>query len=39
MDSEDHTHLLPAFKEYIDKMDTVRKTNFKNIFPELEYLI
>lgn len=39
MDSEDHTHLLPAFKEYIDKMDVLRKTDFKTLFPELAHLI
>jgi len=35
MDSEDHSHLLPAFKEYIEKMDAVRGTDFKTTFPEL----
>ena len=39
MDSDDHTHLLPAFKEYIEKMDTVRQTEFLNIFPHLAHLI
>jgi MoaA/NifB/PqqE/SkfB family radical SAM enzyme len=39
MDSEDHTHLLPAFREYIDRMETLRGTNFKSTFPELEHLI
>lgn len=39
MDSEDHSHLLPVFSEYITKMDAVRKTDFKNIFPELAHLI
>jgi hypothetical protein len=39
MDAEDHTHLLPAFKEYIDKMDVVRKTDFKTIFPDLAHLV
>jgi sulfatase maturation enzyme AslB (radical SAM superfamily) len=39
MNAEDHTHLLPAFKEYIDKMDDVRKTTFKTTFPNLEHLI
>jgi hypothetical protein len=39
MDAEDHTHLLPAFKEYIDKMDAVRKTNFKTIFSNLAHLV
>ena len=39
MNAEDHTHLLPAFKEYIDKMDDVRKTTFKTTFPNLRHLI
>lgn len=39
MDAEDHTHLLPAFKEYIDKMDVVRKTNFKTLFTGLAHLV
>ena len=38
MDSEDHTHLLPAFKEYVDRLDTLRKTDFKTVFPELGHL-
>jgi organic radical activating enzyme len=39
MDSEDHTHLLPAFKEYIRTLDTSRKTDFKKVFPSLASLI
>jgi organic radical activating enzyme len=39
MDSEDHTDLLSAFKEYISTMDQQRKTNFKLIFPELTHLL
>jgi hypothetical protein len=39
MDAEDHTHLLPGFKEYIEKMDVVRKTEFKKVFPNLAHLI
>jgi len=39
MDAEDHSHLLIDFKEYIDTLDTHRKTNFKIIFPELQHLI
>lgn len=39
MDSEDHTNLLPAFNEYITVMDTTRKTNFKEVFPELAHLL
>jgi MoaA/NifB/PqqE/SkfB family radical SAM enzyme len=39
MDAEDHSHLLPAFKEYIEKMDKVRGTDFKKTFPLLKHLI
>lgn len=39
MDAEDHSDQLPAFKEYIDKMDVVRKTDFKTVFPGLAHLI
>ena len=39
MDAEDHTDLLPAFKEYISVMDSQRKLNFKKIFPELTHLL
>jgi sulfatase maturation enzyme AslB (radical SAM superfamily) len=38
MDAEDHTHLLPAFEEYISKLDKLRNTNFKSVFPELAHL-
>jgi organic radical activating enzyme len=39
MDAEDHTHLLPDFKEYITKLDARRNTNFKETFPELKHLL
>lgn len=39
MDGEDHTDQLPAFKEYIQQMDTLRGTNFRNIFPEIAHLL
>jgi len=39
MDAEDHTYLLPDFREYIVTMDQQRSTNFKKIFPELAHLI
>ena len=39
MNSENHTNLLPAFKEYIERMDGVRNTNFKSTFPELAHLL
>lgn len=38
MDSEDQTYLLPEFKEFITKMDSLRKTDFKKTFPELSHL-
>ena len=39
MDSEDHSDQLPAFKEYINNLDSIRNTDFKSIFPELAHLI
>jgi organic radical activating enzyme len=39
MDSEDHTHLIPAFKEYIEVLNNSRQTNFKEVFPELSHLL
>lgn len=39
MDAEDHTHELPALKEYVEKLDPIRDTNFAEIFPELKHLI
>lgn len=39
MDSEDHTHLLPAFREYITTMDKNRNLNFQSTFPELIHLL
>ena len=39
MDAEDHTAQLLAFKEYIERMDTLRKTDFKTVFPELAHLL
>jgi molybdenum cofactor biosynthesis enzyme MoaA len=39
MDSEDHSDQLPAFKEYIEKLDNLRQTKFVGIFPELAHLL
>ncbi len=39
MDSEDHTHLLPALQDYIKNMDSVRDLDFKSVFPELSHLV
>jgi pyruvate-formate lyase-activating enzyme len=38
MDAEDHTDLLPAFREYIEKIEALRKTNFSKTFPEISHL-
>ena len=38
MDAEDHTIQIPAFNEYISKLDTLRSTQFKLVFPELSHL-
>jgi organic radical activating enzyme len=38
MDSEDHTHELPAFREYISHVDNVRSLNFGSTFPEISHL-
>jgi organic radical activating enzyme len=39
MDAEDHSNLVPDFKEYIETMDQQRGTDFKKIFPELAHLL
>jgi hypothetical protein len=39
MDAEDHTNLLPDFREYINTMDKQRNTDFKSVFPELQHLL
>jgi MoaA/NifB/PqqE/SkfB family radical SAM enzyme len=39
VEAEDHTHLLPHFKEYVGNLDKIRNTNAKEIFPELEHLL
>jgi sulfatase maturation enzyme AslB (radical SAM superfamily) len=39
MDAEDHTNLLPDFRDYINTMDQQRGTNFKLTFPELAHLV
>lgn len=38
IDAEDHSHLLPDFNEYIQNLDNIRGTNFKETFPELSHL-
>ncbi len=37
--AEDHSHLLPDFKEYVEKMDSIRNTKSKEVFPELSHLL
>lgn len=39
MDAEDHSHLLPDFREYITVLDKQRSTDFKTVFPELAHLL
>jgi pyruvate-formate lyase-activating enzyme len=39
MDAEDHQDQLPAFKEYIQRMELLRGTDFKTTFPELAHLL
>jgi MoaA/NifB/PqqE/SkfB family radical SAM enzyme len=36
VEAEDHSHLLPDFVEYIDKLEQIRKTDFVSTFPELK---
>jgi sulfatase maturation enzyme AslB (radical SAM superfamily) len=38
MDAEDHSNLLPDFKEYVTTLDNQRGTDFKSTFPELSHL-
>ena len=37
--AEDHSHLLPDFKEYVTNLDAIRKTDAKQIFPELAHIL
>jgi sulfatase maturation enzyme AslB (radical SAM superfamily) len=39
VEAEDHSHLLPDFKEYVDNLDGIRNTNAQSIFPELKHLL
>lgn len=38
MDGEDQTHELPALQEYVERLDTLRKTRAAEAFPELAHL-
>ena len=37
--AEDHSYLLPAFKEYATNLDSIRSTDAKLTFPELTHLL
>lgn len=39
VEAEDHSHLLPDFKEYVHNLDRIRALDAKKIFPELEHLL
>ena len=37
--AEDHTHLLPDFKEYVENLDAIRSLDAKTLFPELSHIL
>jgi hypothetical protein len=39
MHSKDQSSSLPAFREYINNLDSIRKTSFSTVFPELSHLV
>lgn len=39
MNAQDNSHLLPGFKEYVNKLDHIRGLNAAKIFPELAHLL
>jgi hypothetical protein len=39
MDSRDSSHLLPGFKEYVNKLDAIRGLCAARTFPELAHLL
>ena len=39
MDAVDNSHLLPGFKEYVNKLDAIRGVNARDVFPELAHLL
>ena len=39
MNEQDNSHLLPGFKEYVNKLDSIRGLNAAKIFPELAHLL
>ncbi len=39
VEAQDHSHLLPDFKEYINNLDRIRGTDAKTVFPDLAHLL
>jgi MoaA/NifB/PqqE/SkfB family radical SAM enzyme len=39
VEAQDHSHLLPDFKEYVNNLDCIRGTDAKSVFPELAHLL
>jgi len=39
VEAEDHSHLIPDFKEYVANLDSIRNTDAKKVFPELAHLL
>ena len=39
MNAQDNSHLLPGFKEYTNKLDSIRGLSAEKIFPELAHLL
>lgn len=39
VEAEDHSHLLPDFKEYVNNLDRIRNIDAKQIFSELGHLL
>ena len=37
--AEDHSHLLPDFKEYVTNLDAIRNLDAKTVFPELSHIL
>jgi hypothetical protein len=39
MNAADHSHMLTGFKEYVNKLDSIRGLNASTVFPELAHLL
>lgn len=39
MNAQDNSYLLPGFKEYVNKLDSIRGLNAADVFPELRHLL